>query len=168
MPVPENQQAELASKLSDAFGEPAASSATAAAAPPDFTPLYDRILVRKIDDPTGSAANFGFAVPDSAKEKPTYATVVRVGIGYLVDEGEAAGKVIPLRVEVGDKIAIGKYSGTELKIEGKEFFVLKESDVLGILGSQAPLKFDASKLSAEDREKLATATAADKRPTFMT
>jgi len=140
----------------------------AAAALLDFTPLYDRILVRKIDDPTGAAANFGFAVPEMAKDKPTYAVVVAVGIGYLVDEGPTVGTIIPLRVKVGDKIAIGKYSGTELKIDGKEFFALKESDVLGILGSQAPLKFDAGKLSTEDREKLAAATAADKRPTFMT
>lgn len=132
---------------------------------PDFHPSYDRILVRKTDDPgiggTGSGpANFGFAMPDAAKEKPTYAEVVAIGPGLLIETGPEAGKLIPLRVKVGDRIAIGKYTGTDIKIDGKEFSVMRETEALGVFGSGD--KHAGTSVVKANPDK------PDKRPNFMT
>ena len=89
-----------------------------------FTPLHDRILVRRIEE--GESIRGGIIIPDSAKEKPQQGEVISVGKGKSNDEG----KVFPLDVKAGDSILFGKYSGTEIKIDGEDLLVLRESDVL--------------------------------------
>jgi chaperonin GroES len=100
--------------------------ATAAAAT-TFTPLHDRILVRRVDE--GETIRGGIIIPDSAKEKPQEGEVIAVGKGKSNDEG----KVFPLDVKAGDRVLFGKYSGTEIKIDGEEFLIMREEEVLGIL-----------------------------------
>ena len=95
-----------------------------------FTPLHDRILVRRIDE--GETVRGGIIIPDSAKEKPQEGEVISVGKGKSNDEG----KVFPLDVKGGDRILFGKYSGTEIKIDGEEFLIMREEEVLGILKSK--------------------------------
>lgn len=90
-------------------------------------PLADRILVQREDE--AEVKKGGIIIPDSAKEKPQEAKVVAVGPGALNDEG----KRIPLEVKKGDRILIGKYSGTEIKIDGEEYVILREDDVLAII-----------------------------------
>jgi chaperonin GroES len=92
-----------------------------------FTPLHDRILVRRIDE--GETVRGGIIIPDSAKEKPQEGEVISVGKGKSNDEG----KVFPLDVKAGDRVLFGKYSGTEIKIDGEEFLIMREEEVLGIL-----------------------------------
>ena len=92
-----------------------------------FTPLHDRILVRRVDE--GETVRGGIIIPDSAKEKPQEGEVIAVGKGKSNDEG----KVFPLDVKAGDRVLFGKYSGTEIKIEGEEFLIMREEEVLGIL-----------------------------------
>ena len=92
-----------------------------------FTPLHDRILVKRIEE--GESIRGGIIIPDSAKEKPQSGTVVSVGKGKSNDEG----KVFPLDVKAGDTILFGKYSGTEIKLDGDEFLIMREEEVLGIL-----------------------------------
>ncbi|HTV05154.1 MAG TPA: co-chaperone GroES [Acidobacteriaceae bacterium] len=92
-----------------------------------FTPLHDRILVRRIEE--GETVRGGIIIPDSAKEKPQEGEVISVGKGKSNDEG----KVFPLDVKSGDRILFGKYSGTEIKIDGEEFLIMREEEVLGIL-----------------------------------
>jgi len=100
-----------------------------------FTPLHDRILVRRIEE--GETTRGGIIIPDSAKEKPQEGEVISVGKGKSNDEG----KVFPLAVKEGDRILFGKYSGTEIKIDGEEFIIMKEDEVLGILtGAASPAK----------------------------
>jgi len=100
-----------------------------------FTPLHDRLLVRRIEE--GETTRGGIIIPDSAKEKPQEGEVISVGKGKSNDEG----KVFPLDVKAGDKILFGKYSGTEIKIDGEEFIIMKEEEVLGILtGAATPAK----------------------------
>ena len=91
-------------------------------------PLHDRILVKRIEEKEQKVG--GIIVPDSAKEKPTEAEVVAVGSGRVLESGAR----LPLAVKAGDKVLIGKWSGTEVKIEGQEYLILKEDEVLGILG----------------------------------
>jgi chaperonin GroES len=91
-------------------------------------PMADRILVKRLAEETKTAG--GILIPDNAKEKPMEGAVVAVGNGKVL----ADGKVRPLEVKVGDKVLFGKYSGTEIKIEGEECLILKEEDVLGVLG----------------------------------
>ena len=95
-----------------------------------FTPLHDRILVRRIDE--GETVRGGIIIPDSAKEKPQEGEVISVGKGNSHDEG----KVCPLDVKSGDRVLFGKYSGTEIKIDGEEFLIMREEEVLGILKSK--------------------------------
>ncbi|MCX8021994.1 MAG: co-chaperone GroES [Syntrophorhabdaceae bacterium] len=90
-------------------------------------PLQDRILVKRIEEEEKTKG--GIIIPDSAKEKPQEGKVVAVGDGKLLDNGTK----VPLTVKVGDKILFGKYSGTEIKIEGEEHLILREDDVLGIV-----------------------------------
>jgi chaperonin GroES len=95
---------------------------------PKVKPLRDRILVKRIEEREQKVG--GIIIPDSAKEKPTEALVVAVGSGRVLESGER----LPLAVKAGDKVLIGKWSGSEVKIEGQEYLILKEDEVLGILG----------------------------------
>jgi len=90
-------------------------------------PLNDRILIKRIEEK--ETVKGGIIIPDSAKEKPQEGEVVAVGNGKKTEEG----KVIPLDVKKGDRILFGKYGGTEIKIEGEEYLILREDEVLGII-----------------------------------
>ncbi len=92
-----------------------------------FTPLHDRILVRRLEET--ETVRGGIIIPDSAKEKPQEGEVISVGKGKSNDEG----KVFPLDVTAGDSILFGKYSGTEIKIDGEELLIMREEEVLGIV-----------------------------------
>jgi chaperonin GroES len=92
-----------------------------------FRPLHDRILVKRLDE--GEQRRGGIIIPDSAKEKPQQAEVEAVGNGKLLDSGER----VALEVKAGDRILFGKYSGAEIKLEGVEYLILKEDEILGIL-----------------------------------
>ena len=94
---------------------------------PTFTPLHDRILVRRLEE--GETVRGGIIIPDSAKEKPQEGEVISVGKGKSNDEG----KVFPLDVKAGDNVLFGKYSGTEIKLDGEEFLIMREEEVLGIV-----------------------------------
>jgi chaperonin GroES len=96
-----------------------------------FTPLHDRILVRRIEE--GETTRGGIIIPDSAKEKPQEGEVVSAGKGKVNEEG----KVRPLDVKEGDRILFGKYSGTEIKLDGEDFIIMREEEVLGILTGAA-------------------------------
>jgi chaperonin GroES len=91
-------------------------------------PLYDRIVVKRIDESAEKTAS-GLFIPDSAKEKPQEGEVVAVGQGKRTEEG----KLIPLDVKAGDRILFGKYSGSDIKIDGDEFLIMREDEVLGVL-----------------------------------
>jgi len=95
-----------------------------------FRPLHDRVLVRRLESNEKTAG--GIIIPDSAQEKPMEGEVVSVGSGHINDNGD----VRPLDVQAGDIIVFSKWSGTELTIEGEELLVMKESDIIGILGSK--------------------------------
>lgn len=92
-----------------------------------FRPLHDRVVVRRLDGEEKTKG--GIIIPDSAKEKPLEGTVVAVGSGKSVK----GGKVVPLDVKEGDKVLFGKYSGTEVKIDGEELVLLREEDVLAVI-----------------------------------
>ncbi len=93
-----------------------------------FRPLHDRVLVRRIEAEEKTAG--GIIIPDSAKEKPSEGEIVAVGTGTRSEDG----KISPLDVKAGDRILFGKWSGTEVKVDGEELLIMKESDVLGIIG----------------------------------
>jgi chaperonin GroES len=93
-----------------------------------FRPLHDRVLVRRVDEDTKTAG--GIIIPDSAQEKPSQGVVVAVGSGVRKDNGS----VTPLDVKAKDKILFGKWSGNEVTIDGEELLIMKESDILGIIG----------------------------------
>lgn len=90
-------------------------------------PLQDRIIVKRVEEEEKTKG--GIIIPDTAKEKPMEGKVIAVGKGKLLDDG----KVHPLDVKVGDRILFGKYSGTEVKIEGEEHLIMREDDVLGVI-----------------------------------
>jgi chaperonin GroES len=92
-----------------------------------FTPLHDRILVRRVEEAATSRG--GIIIPDSAKDKPTEGEVISAGKGKINEEG----KVRPLDVKEGDRILFGKYSGNEISIDGEDFIIMREEDVLGVL-----------------------------------
>jgi len=92
-----------------------------------FRPLHDRVVVARIEAEARTAA--GIIIPDTAKEKPQQGEVVAVGPGGR-DEG---GKLIPIDVKAGDRVLFGKWSGTEVKIDGVEYLIMKESDIMGVL-----------------------------------
>ena len=98
----------------------------------NIRPLYDRIVVKRIDAQDEKTAS-GLFIPDSAKEKPQEGEVVAVGKGKRLEDG----KVVSLDVQVGDRILFGKYSGSEIKIDGQELLIMREDEVLGVLDSQA-------------------------------
>jgi chaperonin GroES len=99
-----------------------------------FRPLHDRVLVRRIEDDTKTKG--GIIIPDSAQEKPSQGEIVAAGPGAR----DKDGRLVPLDVKVGDTILFGKWSGTEIKIDGKELLVMKESDILGIMDDVKPMK----------------------------
>lgn len=90
-------------------------------------PLHDRVVVKRLESETTSPG--GIVIPDKAKEKPIIAEVIVVGTGKPLNNG----KVIPMKVKAGDKVMIGKYAGTEVKIDGSELVVFREDEILGIL-----------------------------------
>ena len=96
-----------------------------------FRPLHDRVLVRRLEGEEKTAG--GIIIPDTAKEKPMEGEVVAVGPGARSEDG----KLHPLDVKIGDRILFGKRSGTEVKIEGTEYLILKESDVMGVIDGAA-------------------------------
>jgi chaperonin GroES len=96
-----------------------------------FTPLHDRILVRRVEE--SETTRGGIIIPDSAKDKPQEGEVVSAGKGKISEEG----KVRPLDVKEGDRILFGKYAGTEIKLDGEEFVIMREEEVLGILSGAA-------------------------------
>jgi chaperonin GroES len=92
-----------------------------------FRPLYDRILVERVE--SEEVTKGGIILPDTAKEKPQQGKIIAVGSGKRTDDG----KIIPLELKAGDTILFGKYSGSEIKIEGTEYLIMKEDDVLGLV-----------------------------------
>ena len=99
-----------------------------------FKPLHDRVLVRRVESDEKTAG--GLIIPDSAKEKPAEGIVVAVGAGAKDDDGDR----IPMDVNEGDKILFGKWSGTEVSIDGEELLIMKESDIMGIIEDGAAAK----------------------------
>jgi chaperonin GroES len=102
-----------------------------------FRPLHDRVVVKRIDAEEKSAG--GIIIPDTAKEKPSQGEIIAVGPGGR----DEAGKLVPLDVKTGDRILFGKWSGTEVKIDGVEYLIMKESDIMGIL-EETPAKKKAA------------------------
>ncbi len=96
-----------------------------------FRPLHDRILVERIEAEAKTAG--GIIIPDTAKEKPQEGLVISVGNGAINEDGD----VRPLDVKAGDRILFGKWSGTEVKLDGKDLLIMKESDVMGIIDTKA-------------------------------
>jgi chaperonin GroES len=94
----------------------------------NLRPLHDRILVRRLEEQ--ESVRGGIIIPDSAKEKPQQAEVVSVGAGKLLEDGKRATP----DVKAGDRILFGKYSGAEVKIDGQEYLILREDEILGVLG----------------------------------
>ena len=99
-----------------------------------FRPLHDRVVVKRIDAEEKSSG--GIIIPDTAKEKPSQGEVIAVGPGGR----DEAGKLVPLDVQVGNRVLFGKWSGTEVKIDGVEYLIMKESDIMGILEESASKK----------------------------
>jgi len=100
-----------------------------------FRPLHDRVVVKRIEEETKTKG--GLIIPDTAKEKPMQGEILAVGPGARNEQGE----LIPLGVEVGDRVLFGKWSGTEVKLDGDELLIMKESDIMGVLEeSAAPAK----------------------------
>ena len=99
-----------------------------------FRPLHDRVVVRRIEAEEKTSG--GIIIPDTAKEKPQEGEVVAVGPGAR----DANGTLVALSVKAGDHILFGKWSGTEVKIEGEDLLIMKESDILGVIEAQAELK----------------------------
>ena len=93
----------------------------------DIRPLHDRVLVRRLEESESTVGSI--IIPDSAKEKPQQAEVVAVGSGKILENGQRAG----LDIKAGDRILFGKYSGSEVKVEGSEYLILREDEILGVL-----------------------------------
>lgn len=93
----------------------------------NLRPMQDRIIVKRLEEETKTAG--GILIPDTAKEKPQQGEVVAVGKGKVTEDG----KVLPLDVKVGDKVLFGKYAGTEIKLEGQDYMIMREDDILGVL-----------------------------------
>ena len=99
-----------------------------------FRPLHDRVVVKRIEEQAKTTG--GIIIPDTAKEKPQQGEVIAVGPGAR----DEAGKVAPLEVKVGDRVLFGKWSGSEVKLDGEELLIMKESDILGVLERSAKVK----------------------------
>ena len=104
-----------------------------------FTPLHDRILVRRVEE--ADTTRGGIIIPDSAKDKPQEGEVISVGKGKISEEG----KVRPLDVKDGDRILFGKYSGTEIKLDGEDFIIMREEEVLGVVTGAAKKELAGSR-----------------------
>ena len=96
-----------------------------------FRPLHDRVVVRRVDEDERTAG--GIIIPDTAKEKPQQGEVIAVGPGVADDKGQTQ----PLDVQAGDRVLFGKWSGTEVTIDGEDLLIMKESDILGVLEGQS-------------------------------
>ncbi|TIT54918.1 MAG: co-chaperone GroES [Mesorhizobium sp.] len=94
----------------------------------NFRPLHDRVVVRRVESEAKTAS--GIIIPDTAKEKPQEGEIIAVGSGAR----DEAGKLVPLDVKAGDRILFGKWSGTEVKLNGEDLLIMKESDIMGIIG----------------------------------
>src|SRR5450830_1510376 len=103
-----------------------------------FRPLHDRVVVKRIDAEEKTAG--GIIIPDTAKEKPSQGEIVAVGPGGR----DEAGKLIPIDVKVGDTVLFGKWSGTEVKLDGQELLIMKESDIMGVIEGGAAAKKKAA------------------------
>ena len=103
-----------------------------------FRPLHDRVVVRRLEAEEKTAG--GIIIPDTAKEKPMEGEVVAVGPGAR----DEAGKLVPLDVKSGDRILFGKWSGTEVKLDGEELLIMKESDIMGVVEGQPAAKKKAA------------------------
>ena len=99
-----------------------------------FRPLHDRVVVRRIEEDTRTVG--GIIIPDTAKEKPMQGEIIAAGPGAR-DDG---GTLVPLAVKTGDRVLFGKWSGTEVKIDGQELLIMKESDILGIVEAPASIR----------------------------
>lgn len=97
----------------------------------NFRPLHDRIVVKRLESETKTAS--GLIIPETAKEKPVEGEVVAVGTGARTE----SGSIIPMDVKTGDRVLFGKWSGTEIKVDGIEYLVMKEADVVGVITSKA-------------------------------
>jgi chaperonin GroES len=93
-----------------------------------FRPLHDRVVVRRVESESKTAG--GIIIPDTAKEKPQEGEIIAVGSGAR----DEAGKLVPLDVKAGDRILFGKWSGTEVKLDGKDLLIMKETDIMGVIG----------------------------------
>ena len=100
----------------------------------EFRPLHDRVLVRRVEQEAKTTG--GIIIPDTAQEKPMEGEIIAVGPGARGDDG----KVQPLEVKTGDRVLFGKWSGTEIKIDGEELMIMKESDIMGLLEGAAAAK----------------------------
>jgi chaperonin GroES len=103
-----------------------------------FRPLHDRVVVRRLEAEEKTAG--GIIIPDTAKEKPMEGEVIAVGAGAR----DEAGKLVPLDVKDGDRILFGKWSGTEVKLDGEELVIMKETDIMGIIEGQSAAKRKAA------------------------
>ena len=103
-----------------------------------FRPLHDRVVVTRIEADSKTAG--GIIIPDTAKEKPSEGEVISVGPGGR----DEAGKIIPIDIKVGDRVLFGKWSGTEVKIDGQDLLIMKESDVMGVIEGGAAAKKKAA------------------------
>jgi chaperonin GroES len=103
-----------------------------------FRPLQDRVLIRRIEQETKTSG--GLIIPDTAQEKPIEGEVVAVGLGARSEDG----KVHPLGVKPGDRVLFGKWSGTEIKLDGEDLMIMKESDIMGIIEASAGAKRKAA------------------------
>jgi len=99
-----------------------------------FRPLHDRVVVRRVDEDEKTPG--GIIIPDTAKEKPMQGEVIAVGPGAR----DESGKVVPLDVQAGDRVLFGKWSGTEVKIDGEELLIMKESDIMGVIEGKSSLR----------------------------
>jgi chaperonin GroES len=103
-----------------------------------FRPLHDRIVIRRIEE--GEKTKGGIIIPDTAKEKPQEGEVIAVGPGAR----DESGKLVPLDVKTGDRVLFGKWSGTEVKIDGQDLLIMKESDVMGVIEGASATKKKAA------------------------
>jgi len=99
-----------------------------------FRPLHDRVVVRRIEEDTKTAG--GIIIPDTAKEKPMHGEVIAAGPGAR----DESGRIVPLDVKRGDRVLFGKWSGTEVKIDGEDLLIMKESDILGVIEGKASVR----------------------------
>ena len=99
-----------------------------------FTPLQDRVVVRRVQEEEKTPG--GIIIPDTAKEKPSEGEVIAVGPGARNDKGD----IVPVEVKAGDRVLFGKWSGTEVKIDGQELLIMKEADIMGIIEAPAAVK----------------------------